>query len=64
MNVSGENLLALSIVVVAVAYLARRTWGVLAGKRRGGCGACAGCPSEQADSVRQVISVESLIRKS
>jgi hypothetical protein len=64
MTVSGENLLVLAIVAVAVIYLARRTWGVLAGKRRGGCGTCASCPSERSDAGPQVISVESLLQSS
>ncbi len=59
MNWSIDNLVVLTIVAVAAAYLARRTWTVLAGRRSGGCGTCASCPASGTNEP-QVISVETL----
>jgi hypothetical protein len=61
MNLTGENLLTLAIVAVAVAYLVHRAWSSFRGQSRGGCGACANCPSQTAQQEPQVLSVDSLL---
>ena len=64
MPLTIENLLVLAIVSVATAYLARRAWTTLLGKRKPGCGACATCPATGVEEAPQVISVETLISSS
>lgn len=61
MTLSAENLLTLAIVTLAVGYLTRRAWTVIAGKRQGGCGRCAQCPGSATNAEPQVLSVESLL---
>ena len=61
MLLAPDNLLVLTIVALAAAYLARRAWGTLAGKRKAGCGSCATCPAEGAKPGEQLISVDRLI---
>ncbi len=54
-----ENLLTLSIVLLATVYLLRRTWTTFFGKQPGGCGACSSCPAQHG-STPQVIALEAL----
>ncbi len=49
--------IAILIVLAAAAYLARRTWRTLTGRKAGGCAGCGGTPT---DVPRTVISEEQL----
>ena len=63
-SVTADQIVTLAIVALAVGYLLRRTWGVLASKRQSGCGACGSCPAQAAAREHlspQVLSVESLL---
>ena len=62
-SVTADQIVTLAIVALAVGYLLRRTWGVLASKRQSGCGACGSCPAQAAGTSTepQVLSVESLL---
>ncbi len=45
-----QQLIAISIALLAGAYLARRSWHSLRGQRSG-CGSCAACPSRNSDRM-------------
>jgi hypothetical protein len=45
---SLQELIAILIALVAVAWLVRRGLEVLRGDQRGGCGTCVDCPGETA----------------
>lgn len=60
---TADELLTFAIVAAAAGYLARRAWGVFKSRRQGGCGSCAGCPSESAAIKRepQVFGIDQLL---
>jgi hypothetical protein len=52
-----QDILAISIVVVAAGFLIWRGWRNLAQRRAGACGACSNCPSEGASGTSQLITI-------
>jgi len=58
MNLGVENLLVFAIVALSVAYLAQHGWALFAEKRRGGCGTCGSCPSQNVPAEQQVIAIK------
>jgi len=40
-----QNIVAWVVVMMAAAYLVRRSWRAVVKKRSGGCGACGSCPA-------------------
>ncbi len=60
MNLQADNLIALAVVGAALAYLGRRAWLTLAGKRRGGCGSCGNCPVQASQAGSNLIGLEAL----
>jgi hypothetical protein len=50
---SGQLALVALIVLAAVAYLARRTWRSLTGRKAGGCGGGCGCAATAQAPERQ-----------
>ena len=51
-----QDFIAIAIVVIAAAFLARRGWQTLA-KRRAGCGSCGNCPSNAAGNTANLVSI-------
>lgn len=56
-----QNLIVLTIVAAAAAWLAYRAYATFANKRKAGCGACSNCPVEATQSEPQVIGLETLV---
>jgi hypothetical protein len=42
-----QDFIAILIVIAAAAFLGRRAWLALAGRKAGACGSCVKCPSNQ-----------------
>ena len=58
-----QNLIALAAVALAVAYLARAGYRVMARPKGSGCGACGSCPATKAVSETAppgLVSLETL----
>ena len=56
-----QDIAALSVVALAVLYVARAAWLVLAKKQRPGCGTCAKCPSQSGQEESPgFVSLETL----
>ncbi len=47
-----QDILALTIVALAAAYLSRAAWQRIAHKRSGSCGTCGSCASNQKPLVQ------------
>jgi hypothetical protein len=52
--------IVLLIVLAAAAYLARRTWRSLTGRKAGGCAGCGGATSTPPQGQRTLIPEEQL----
>jgi hypothetical protein len=52
--------IVLLIVLAATAYLARRTWRSLTGRKAGGCAGCGGATSAPPQEQRTLIPEEQL----
>lgn len=58
-----QNLIALAAVMLAVGYLARAGYRVLASPKKSVCGACGSCPASSPDKVNAsagFVTIESL----
>ena len=55
-----QNVVAISVVSITLAYVGRRAWRKLSNRNAPGCGSCDDCPAEKSVSP-QVIGVQSLI---
>ena len=58
-----QNLIALAAVTLAVGYLARAAYRVIARPKGPGCGACGSCPATKADGETAppgLVSLETL----
>ncbi len=55
-----QNLAAIAVVSITLAYVARRIWRKLTRRNGIGCGTCGDCPAEKSAGL-EVIGVQSLI---
>jgi hypothetical protein len=53
-----QDLIAISIALLAAVYVGRVCWLALQAKRSGGCGSCGGCASSEKPLVQVVIPRE------
>jgi len=49
MNATWQDIVAISLIVTAAAYVSRRAWHSLSGKRKPGCAGCSACPQQTAE---------------
>jgi hypothetical protein len=57
MSADGQFLTVLAVILVAVVYLLRRGWLILAGKG-GGCSSCAKCSTPEEQNLVQIDSLD------
>jgi hypothetical protein len=50
-----QDFLAIIIVILAAAFLARRGWQRVANRRAGACGACANCSASDTMELRKLV---------
>ncbi len=62
MQFGWQELVALIVVALATAYLTRRAWRLVRGKKSGGCSTCSSCGTTAGKQNGEVISVESLVK--
>jgi hypothetical protein len=61
MTFEWQTAIAAILVVSAAAYLVRRGWRTIAG-RRIGCGTCASCPADQNPSGKPLVTLDALTK--
>jgi hypothetical protein len=51
-----QDLIAISIAITSVVFLAYRGWLVVM-KRKGGCGACSNCPTSSNAASSELVTI-------
>jgi hypothetical protein len=52
-----QDYIALGIVAVAAAYLARRAWLVVARRKSAGCGGCGTCAAGSTGDAKKLVTI-------
>lgn len=56
MNTRWQDIVAISLIGVAAAYVVRRVWRSITGRRKPGCANCPACP--QPPNRQDLISID------
>ncbi len=56
MSDAWQDIVVLSLIAVAAAYVVRRVWRAITGRKQPGCASCSACPQPPAD--QNLISID------